>query len=203
MVNVSIYGDHVLSVESIRRLLEDEANVNIQATDASSNQQLKDGVIVYCATGYSDALYKKMLKARKASKNLKLVLLISMTHKQFIKKLLNIGIHAIVSYHSSTSELAQAIQLASLNQQFLSSDLSLMIVKSKYPSSFNSLSQRELEITYMLANGMNVKSVSSQLDISPKTVNTYRYRIFNKLEIDRNIELFRIVSQEASYMLNK
>lgn len=205
MINVSIYGEHTLSVESVSRLLEDESELNLYPAAVKSfnpHPHLKQDVLVYCAKGYSNSLVKEIKKSHSIDSKIKKVLIISMAHKHFLKKLLNAGVNSILSYKSSPEELIQAVKCATLNQQFLSSDLSKMIIKSKYPSPFNTLSQRELEITYLLANGMNIKCVSSELDISPKTVNTYRYRIFDKLAINRNIDLYRKVSEEASYMLN-
>jgi len=207
MLNIAVYGEHTLSVNAICRLLDDEIAFNPQAIKPGNEykrlytEQTRQDVIVYCVNGYSNTLFKEVEKLHRHAPKIKKVLIISMAHNQFIKKLLKAGIDSIVSYTCTPEELTQAIQYAILNQQFISHDLSQMIIKNKYPSCFNSLSQRELEITYMLANGMNVKTVSSELDISPKTVNTYRYRIFNKLDIDRNIDLFRMVSQEAAYML--
>ena len=56
-------------------------------------------------------------------------------------------------------------------------------------SPFDSLSRRELEITLMLVNCEKVAAISRLLNISTKTVNTYRYRIFEKLNINSDVEL--------------
>lgn len=202
VINISVYGEHTLSVEAILRLLQDESELKLQALRVKTPlSQTKHGLFIYCANDYSNTLVKEIKKLHIAAPHSKIILIISMAHKHFINKLLNAGVNSIVSYKSSINELIQAIKYATIKQQYLSADLSQMVIKSKYPSCFNSLSQRELEITYLLANGMNIKNVSSELDISPKTVNTYRYRIFTKLAINRNIDLFRMVSQEAAYML--
>lgn len=205
MLNVAIYGEHILSVEAITRLIQDETELNFNPARVDAlfpHTQIKHDIFIYCANGYSNTLVKEIKKLHRLDPNMKLMLIISMVHKHFLKTLLNAGVNSIISYKSSAEELIQGIKYAALNQQFISSDLSKMVIKSKYPTCFNSLSQRELEITYLLANGMNVKNVSTELDISPKTVNTYRYRIFSKLAIERNVDLFRMVSREAAYMLN-
>lgn len=208
MPRISVVGEHNLTIKSISRLLKEEPRFKLALPAQNKSEQytadnLQPDVIVYCANSYSNSLYKQINNLHLELPNIKKVLIISMAHRHFIKKLINAGVDAIVSYKSSADDLIQAVKCASLRQQYLSPDLSQIIMKSKYPSSFNSLSQRELEITYLLANGMNVKNVSSELDISPKTVNTYRYRIFNKLNIGRNIDLFRLVNEKAAYMLSK
>jgi len=205
MINISINGEHLLYVEAIARLLHEEPEFNIHLLNVktlSPSIQSKQDVFVYCANGYSNSLIKEIQKLHRIDPDIKKVLIISMAHRHFLEKLFDTGINSIISYKASAEELTQAVKYASLKQQFLSADLSKMVIKSKYPSCFNSLSQRELEITYLLANGMSVKRVSAELDISPKTVNTYRYRIFSKLVIAHDVDLFKRVSQEAAYMLN-
>ena len=51
------------------------------------------------------------------------------------------------------------------------------------------LSERELQIAIMIVNCQKVQEISDKLFLSPKTVNTYRYRIFEKLAINSDVEL--------------
>jgi len=204
MLHVSVYGEHTLSIQSISRLLQDNEGFNVHAiTSYSEYKQVhnKQDILIYCAIGYSTNLFNEIRALHKHTPTVKKILIMPMAHKQFLLKMLAAGVEAIISYKAPIEELIQAIHLTQDGQQYLSVDLSQMVIKNQYPSNFNTLSKRELEITYMLANGMNIKSVSSELAISPKTVNTYRYRIFNKLEIGHDIDLFRMVSEDAAYML--
>ncbi|HFX0991627.1 TPA: LuxR C-terminal-related transcriptional regulator [Pseudomonas aeruginosa] len=59
----------------------------------------------------------------------------------------------------------------------------------QHDSPFDSLSEREIQIALMIANCHKVQSISDKLCLSPKTVNTYRYRIFEKLSITSDVEL--------------
>ena len=54
---------------------------------------------------------------------------------------------------------------------------------------FKSLSERELQIMMMITKGQKVTDISEQLNLSPKTVNSYRYRLFSKLNINGDVEL--------------
>jgi len=54
---------------------------------------------------------------------------------------------------------------------------------------FDKLSRRELQIAQMLTDGMKVSQISEFLQLSPKTVHSYRYRIFEKLGIHSDVEL--------------
>ena len=56
-------------------------------------------------------------------------------------------------------------------------------------SPFEALSDREMQICLMVVQGGKVQEISEQLHLSPKTVNTYRYRIFEKLDLNGDVEL--------------
>ena len=56
-------------------------------------------------------------------------------------------------------------------------------------SPFTLLSGREMQIATMVVNCRKVQEISDSLCLSPKTVNSYRYRIFEKLNISSDVEL--------------
>lgn len=63
------------------------------------------------------------------------------------------------------------------------------LVKKGTETPFASLSERELQIMLMITKGQKVNEISEQLNLSPKTVNSYRYRMFSKLNIHGDVEL--------------
>jgi two-component system invasion response regulator UvrY len=54
---------------------------------------------------------------------------------------------------------------------------------------FEALSEREMQVMFMITSGMTVKEISEKLFLSAKTVNGYRYNIFEKLSIKNDVEL--------------
>ena len=56
-------------------------------------------------------------------------------------------------------------------------------------SPFDDLSERELQVALMIVGCQSVQDIADQLNVSPKTVNSYRYRIFEKLGISGDVEL--------------
>jgi DNA-binding NarL/FixJ family response regulator len=65
----------------------------------------------------------------------------------------------------------------------------LSVWPSSQTSPFDELSEREMQITLMIVGCQKVAEISEKLFLSPKTVNSYRYRIFENLEIDSDVEL--------------
>jgi two-component system invasion response regulator UvrY len=63
---------------------------------------------------------------------------------------------------------------------------------SQTGSPFEQLSQRELQIVLMALQGQDVAEIAKLLMISPKTVSTYRYRLYGKLGVKNDVELVRL-----------
>ena len=57
---------------------------------------------------------------------------------------------------------------------------------------FEALSSREMQIALMVVNGYRAPDISQSLSLSTKTVNSYRYRIFEKLAVDHDVALTKL-----------
>ena len=67
--------------------------------------------------------------------------------------------------------------------------MALRPFESEAESPFEVLSERELQIALMIVNCQKVQQIGEALFLSPKTVNSYRYRILEKLNISSDVEL--------------
>ena len=54
---------------------------------------------------------------------------------------------------------------------------------------FSHLTQREMQIWLMVAQGQNQQDIADSLCLSSKTVSTYRYRLYEKLNVQNDVEL--------------
>ena len=89
--------------------------------------------------------------------------------------------------------MINAIRIVYSGQRYISPEIAQQMALSQISSNaenpFKSLSERELQIMMMITKGEKVTQISEQLHLSPKTVNSYRYRLFSKLEISGDVEL--------------
>lgn len=67
--------------------------------------------------------------------------------------------------------------------------LALKPMSEQQKTPFDILSKRELDILLKISKGLDAPTIGNQLCISPKTVNTYRYRIQEKLNIANDVQL--------------
>jgi len=112
----------------------------------------------------------------------------------FPTRLMQAGASGYMTKGAGLDEMVQAIRCVFSGRSYISQPVAQqMALKSVQPqhnnSPFDLLSEREIQIALMIANCQRVQSISDNLCLSPKTVNTYRYRIFEKLSIDSDVEL--------------
>jgi two-component system invasion response regulator UvrY len=89
-------------------------------------------------------------------------------------------------------ELEEAIRKVQAGQRYISPEIAQKLVlkrTSTEGSPFDALSEREFQVMIMITKGQKVPQIASILHLSTKTVNTYRYRIFEKLGIKNDVEL--------------
>ncbi len=110
----------------------------------------------------------------------------------FPSQLLKAGVVGYVTKGSSVDEIVTAIRTVKAGQRYLSPSVAQALALRSFddnPSPFTQLSQREMQICLMIANCEKVPAISEKLNLSPKTVNSYRYRIFDKLRVSSDVEL--------------
>lgn len=123
----------------------------------------------------------------------------------FPRRCLDSGATAVVTKDASIDEMAKAIRMACSGKRYLSQkiaqDLALKALEAKeesYKASpFEVLSERELQIAMMIMGGIKTNGIAEKLSLSPKSVSTYRYRMFDKLSIGSNMELALLGSQHG------
>ena len=59
-------------------------------------------------------------------------------------------------------------------------------------SPFDGLSAREMEVMLMLADGRKIADIANIMHLSPKTIATYKYRIFDKLNTRSDVDMTRM-----------
>ena len=126
-------------------------------------------------------------------KNISIIMVTGCRDEPYPSQSLKAGACGYVTKSSSLEELMTAIRRAFAGQRFVSADvaqkLALRTLDDEGACPFEQLSSREMQITLMVINCHRVHEISHNLHLSPKTVNSYRYRIFEKLKVSSDVEL--------------
>ncbi len=111
-------------------------------------------------------------------------------------RFLQAGASGYLTKHCSVDEIADAVRVVARGERYIGADIARQMALSMQPgneqSPFDRLSQREVQVLMMVAQGSNVHAISERLCLSSKTVSTYRYRLFEKLGVENDVELTRL-----------
>ena len=112
------------------------------------------------------------------------------------QQLFKLGVLGFISKDSPVDELINAIRKVMAGDRYLSADvannLATQGLPGYYESPFAKLSRRESEVVNLILQGKSIKEMSEMLILSDKTVNTYRHRLYDKLNIKNDVELTRL-----------
>lgn len=109
-------------------------------------------------------------------------------------QLLKAGAVGYITKRTDRAEMQRALQTVLEGGVYVSAEIAQQLLASSLKptstgSPFASLSQRELQIALMIGSGHRCGEIAAVLNISPKTINTYKYRIFDKLGVGNDVEL--------------
>lgn len=113
----------------------------------------------------------------------------------FPGRLMQAGARGYVTKGADLEEMVKAIRTVDSGDVYISSSMATKMAlrnvggKAEKASPFDDLSERELQTAVMIVNGSKVADIADTMSVSPKTVNSYRYRIFEKLNIHSDVEL--------------
>ena len=110
------------------------------------------------------------------------------------RKLLKAGVCGYITKNTGAEEIAAAIRAIKRGEIYISPSIAReMILKELSPGQAESplaqLSERELQVAQMITSGHRAGEVAAILNISAKTINTHKYRIYEKLGVSNDVEL--------------
>jgi DNA-binding NarL/FixJ family response regulator len=127
-----------------------------------------------------------MKELAKSKHDVKVIVLTMHDEKAMIRTLLELGAHGYLLKNSSREELIQAIEGVIQGEQHLSEEVHTMLLtpdKDLRSGKLAELTEREVEILKCVAEGLSNKEIGDKLFISPRTVDTHRTNVMQKLEL--------------------
>lgn len=125
--------------------------------------------------------------------DIKILALTIYEDEPYPSRLLQAGASGYITKGCDPEEMIRAVRTIHAGQRYISPGIAQQIAIKRVTkgegSPLDLLSERELQIMLMITQGQKVQDISKKLCLSPKTVNSYRYRIFEKLGINSDVEL--------------
>jgi DNA-binding NarL/FixJ family response regulator len=138
---------------------------------------------------------------RKVSPGSKIIGVSMHSQPAYAKKMLQIGAKGYVTKNSSRDEMFKAIMEVYGGNRYICDEVKNIIseqIMDDGPSQgINALSERELQIVKLIKEGFSSKEISSQLNISLKTVEVHRHNILKKLSLKNSAALVNYINTYA------
>ncbi len=199
MIKVLVVDDHPLVRMGIRRLLDDRQDMNIVAEADSGEVALAmvkthkpDVVLLDMKMPGMDG-WEVIRRLQKSHPQIKIIAISAICTEPFPSRVLQLGASGYLTKESGADEIATAIKKVHKGEMYLSTNIAQQIAVKSLQSStklpFEQLSEREMQVMIMITSGMTVQTIAERLFLSTKTINGYRYRIFDKLMVKNDVEL--------------
>ncbi|MDX2426532.1 MAG: response regulator [Cycloclasticus sp.] len=205
-ISVLLVDDHELVRSGIQYLLDADPDIDVVAAASSGEEairlaeQLKPNVILMDLNmpgiGGSEAIKRILRKTPSA----KIIALSVYDDGPIPHQALKLGARGYINKGCPVDEMIKAIVAVFQGKNYLSSDVATNLIFSAQETeknAFGQLSSRELQIAIKIVDGHKISDIAAALSISPKTVNTHRYRVHEKLGISNDIELVKLAVEHG------
>jgi len=199
LIKVLVVDDHDLVRTGITRMLEDVEGLKVIGQADSGElalrkaRELKPDVVLMDIRMPGIGGLEATRKLQRSQPDSRVIAVTACEEDPFPTRLMQAGAAGYLTKGAGLEEMVKAIRQVFAGQRYISPNIAqqmaLKAVQPQSDSPFDLLSEREMQIALMIAGCEKVQSISDKLCLSPKTVNTYRYRIFEKLQIDSDVEL--------------
>lgn len=197
-IKVLIVDDHELVRMGISRMLSDDDDIEVIGeagcgeTAVAMTRKLSPDVVLLDVNMPSIGGVEATRRIKQIDENIKVIVVSSLVSEPYPSMLLKAGVNGYITKGTPIGEMIVAIKKVMAGGKYFSHEIADVLAQSvldKKDNPFDSLSERETQVAMMVANCQSASEIAERLFVSVKTVNTYRYRIFEKLGVDSDVKL--------------
>lgn len=204
--NILLIAAFPVAIENTKEILKSEGISNIcgcsddliPALEIIKDRKI-DLIILNDSCFHSAEIINIINRVFKYNPGIAIILITSSNDGDYIKTLINRGVRGIVRSKTQNENLLIAVELLEKDGVYFDSTLVFSVFSNKMFTEigeikgFDLLTQREREITGFISRGFKNKEIAVELDISIKTVENYKDKIKNKLELKSIKELYKLI----------
>lgn len=198
MIRVLVVDDHTLIRVALRRILEEAGDISVVAEAATGEEAVEIARRNPIDITVMDVDMPGM-GGVEATRKLTMIqggprVIVISVHSQdpYPRRLLEAGATGYLSKSSGSNEVLSAVRAVYAGQPYVAPEVAGQLALAsinRSDSPLDTLTQREMQVMLMLTRGQNAQTISKTLNLSPKTVCTYRYRLYEKLDVRNDVEL--------------
>jgi len=203
MINIILIDDHELVRTGFKMILQQQPDMRVQGEAGTAeeglrlirNLQPEIALVDVHMPGMSGVeLTERVIRAKLRTH---VVILTVVDDARFPKRLLDAGALGYLTKGCSAAELLTAIRQVAQGRRYLAPAVAQQLALATLDgtdSPFDALSSREMEVAMMLVRGMPLTAIGERLNLSPKTVSTYKQRLMEKLRVDHIVGLAHMMT---------
>jgi two-component system, NarL family, response regulator NreC len=199
---ILLVDDHVVLRDGLRVLLDDEPGLRVvgEASTGAEALQLAAALqpdIIVMDLGLPDMSGVDVIRELRSRNQPARIIVLSMyTRREFVVPAVEAGCDGYIPKSSTHTDLLEAIPVVLRGEQYLHPKAATALVRSltghlSEREQFGALSEREQAVLQLTALGFNSREIGEKLVISSKTVETYRQRAMEKLDIAHRSDLIQ------------
>lgn len=203
-VKILIVDDHDLVRMCLSRILDDVEGFRVIGEANTGESALKTALEIFPdiilmdikMPGIGGIEATRRLTA--VDKHAKVIAVTACEDELYPVRLIQAGAAAYLTKKTPPSELIKAVKAVVAGKCYVSREIAQKLafksagLNPRQGSPFESLSDRELQVAIMVVSGEKVSVIAEKLSVSSKTINSYRYRIFDKFNISSDVELVHL-----------
>ena len=202
MISIILVDDHAIMRDGLRHLLDEESDIEVVGEADNGREAVKlaiekkpDIVIMDVAMQDMNGI-EATRQIKSENPDIKVIALSMHSERQIVVGIFRAGASGYLLKESSSLELVEAIRSIHLGRKYLSQKISDIVLqeisdikKDTDEIGVEVLTNRECEILQLISEGNSTKKIADVLFISPKTVESHRANIMDKLDIHNIPEL--------------
>ena len=209
-IRVFLAEDHVLVRQGFRRMLEDDARLEVvgeASTGLAAVQQcarLKPDVVIMDISMPELGGFEATAEILKDHPETQVLILSMYSNPAYVKKAFDAGAKGYILKDALEVDLAQAIVTVANGGAYMSPTISNLMIESLKTGSlqtgtdaYDTLTLREKEVLQLIAQGKSNKEIAAMLEISPNTVAVHRSHLMERLGVHRTAELVLYAVQKG------
>jgi DNA-binding NarL/FixJ family response regulator len=193
MIRILIADDHEMFREGIKRICEDnpdivvagEASNGIEALDKIAKDEFDVLLLDIAMPGLSGLDTLKQLKTVKPK--LRVLVLSMYPEDEYAIRAIKAGAAGYLTKAKASYELMEAIKKVASGGHYINASVAEKLLFDRKPEEskplHETLSDREYQIFSLIVKGKKVGEIADELNLSVKTVSTYKVRILSKMEM--------------------
>lgn len=199
MIRVLLVDDHRLVRASLCRMLEAAGDIRVCCEAATGEEAIRivredvPEVVIMDVSMPGIGGMEATRKLRNIDRNVRVIVVSAYSASPYPRRLLEAGASAFLSKDCEPEELVEAVRAVKAGKTYLSANVARALAEDKVQDGdgtpLERLSQRELQVLVMVVQGQTNGDISRALYLSPKTVSTYRARLYSKLGVANDVEL--------------